>query len=367
MKIKIQQFLFGKLHSWSLCGQQIGRALLKQGHEIHFISTDGLNEKYIPTDLKPHIRINPDKSYHANISYTAPNNWKSYLNNASGKRLAIWNYEYRGSNLLPGTAKNYLHVDRILPSSEFSKQVFLDMGIPEEKLTVVPHGINLEDFENKNKYPLKTNKKYKILLNIASPHKRKAIHLALESYGKAFNKKDDVCLVIKVHTANKKEVNKECPFDVDFYELYNDFIKKYPNRGEVEIITDYIPNIVELLNNCNIHLSTSFCECFLLPAIEALAANLINVVPNYGGQLDFCNTSNSLLINGKICRAPKDHQYWSYSPYAQHYMIDTNDAAEKLRLAVSKYDKLRNEFLSDMKKQTQKYTWDNVAKQILEL
>lgn len=364
MKVKIQQFLFGKLYSWAIVGQNIGRALLKLGHDVHFISTDGLNEKYIPEDLRPHIKQSLDKNYDIQISYTAPHNFSQYLKNGNKNRFAIYNYEYSGSNILSGFGKYHNFADKILPSSNFSKQVFLDMKMPEEKLKVIPHGINLEDFKNKNKYQLKTDKKIKILLNIASPHKRKAIPRALEVYGRAFNKNDDVCLVIKVHVNNVKEVKKVNSFDVDFYSIYKSFQKKYPNHAEIKVITDYIPNIVELYNACDIQFSTTHCECFHLPSCEALAAGLINVVPNYGGQLDFCNEKNSLLIDVDIVRAPKDHQYWLYSPYAQHSVIKLDDAVAKLKLAVNDYDNLKEKFLPEMEI-VNKLTWDNVAKEIL--
>jgi len=56
MKVKIQQFLFSKNHSWSNVGKAIGRELLKNGHEVHFISTDGIKEEFVDLDLKNNIK-----------------------------------------------------------------------------------------------------------------------------------------------------------------------------------------------------------------------------------------------------------------------------------------------------------------------
>src|SRR5690606_1540073 len=106
MRIKIQQFLFGKNHSWSLVSANIGRALLKLGHDLDFVSTDGFVEKYCPQDLRPHAKLTAVSSdgiikeveklgaYDCQISYTAPHNWPGYLRNSSKNRFAIWNYEY---------------------------------------------------------------------------------------------------------------------------------------------------------------------------------------------------------------------------------------------------------------------------------
>lgn len=368
MRIKIQQFLFGKNMSWGLVGQNIGRSLLKLGHNVEFISTDGIDPKFLPEDLRPYTRSQPIGVYDCQISYTAPHNWPIYLANGTKNRFAIWNYEYnikQGSPdaLLQGFAKYWRATDKILPSSSFTKDVFRSMLIPDEKMVVVPHGINLEDFSYDKKYPLKTKKSKKILLNIAQPHKRKALPLALKSFGKAFTKKDDVCLIAKVFKQN----NKGQQFDIDFSSLYKTFESKFPNHAEVEFIYDYIPNIADIYKSCDINFSATHAECWHLPSLEALASNIINVVPNYGGQLDFCNENNSILINGKVVRCSPDNLYWKPNNFAVHFEIDTDDAALKLRKAVEENDQLKSKFQPYCQEVVSKFTWENVAKQILDL
>lgn len=363
MRIKIQQFLFGKNHSWSVVGQNIGRAFIKLGHQVDFISTDGFEEKYCPQDLRPFVRQVPADRYDCQVSYTAPLNWPAYLKNGNKNRFAIWNYEYNGTKLLKGYGKFHHATDKVLPSSSFTKDVFLNMGIPEEKMVVVPHGINLVDFESKQKTQLKTDKKKKILLNIAQPHKRKAIHLALDGFGRAFSKNDDICLVAKVFVKNRGDH----VFDVDWWQILKNFKKKYPNHASIEIMTGFVPNIADLYNACDVNYSGTHAECWHLPSLEALAAGLINVVPRYGGQLDFCNDENSLLIDGRVVRAPRDHQYWNFNPYAIHFAIDTKDAAKKLQMAIEDHDSLKAKFESKMKETAQRFTWENAAKQILDL
>lgn len=370
MKVKIQQFLFGKSHSWSIVGQNLGRALIKLGHEVDFISTDGIDEKFTPKDLIPFIKNRPVGNYDCQISYTAPHNWPCYLSNGDRNRFGIWNYEYNskkfdnsGYALLRGYAKYYKYTDKILPSSNFTKEVFTSMKIPEDKMEVIPHGINLDDFINVEPWPLRTKKSRKILLNIAQPHRRKALPLALESFGKAFTKEDDVCLVAKIFKKNKTDHI----FNVDFDQIYKTFKKKYPNHAEVELVYDYIPNIASIYKSCDINFSATYAECWHLPSLEALASGLINVVPRYGGQLDFCTDENSLLIDGRIKRADKNSQYWQFNPFAVHFEISTNDAATKLKKAVNEYNFLVTTMSSNMKIVSNKFTWENAAKMILNL
>jgi glycosyltransferase involved in cell wall biosynthesis len=353
-------------------GQNIGRALIKLGNEVDFVSTDGFQEKYCPTDLKPFVREKPFGTYDCQVSYTAPHNWPDYLSHGKKNRFAIWNYEYNSKgnapkSLLQGFAKYHHAVDMVLPSSYFTKEVFESMKIPTDRMVVVPHGINLDDFKSNKKVELRTNKSKKILLNIAQPHRRKALPLALKAFGKAFTKDDDVCLVAKVFTKNKGIQGRHNQFDVDFPAMYKTFENKFKNHAEVEFVSSYIPNIAEIYNACDINYSTTYAECFWLPGLEAMASGLINVAPNYGGLLDFCNAGNSLLVGGDIKRAGRQHQYWKFNPYAVHFEVNIDDAAEKLRTAVNDYDNLLVRFRSPMEKIVNKFTWARAAQQIIGL
>ena len=376
MRIKIQQFLFGKSHSWSVVGQNLGRELLRQGHNVEFISTDGIDAKYVPDDLRSSLREAPTGSYDMQLSYTAPHNWPAFMSHGTKNRFCIWNYEYNSKtidnstrSLLQGYGKFYKSCDLVLPSSNFTKEVFKNMLIPEDKMVVVPHGINLSDFKSSDKISLRTKKKTKILLNVAQPHRRKALPLAFESFGKAFTKNDDVCFVAKVMKDNngsshQKEKNS---FDVDFTSILKTFESKFPNHAEVECMYGYVNNISDIYKACDINFSATHAECWHLPSLEALAAGLVNVVPRYGGQLDFCNDDNSLLLDGRLTRVDRNEQYWTYNPLAVHYCVDTNDAAKKLKYAVENISMLKEKFAPSMKETVEKYTWENAAKQILDL
>ncbi len=392
MKVCLQQFL-GTNHSWAIVGQNIARALIAKGHDVHLLSTNGY--EYFPPDLEPYKRDILDSNYDMQISYTAMINFPNYLSHGSKNRFGIWNYE---STVLPqGFAKYYTFTDKFLPSSEFAKSVFVRNGVPENRIVVVPHGINVEEYSSAEVYPLNTKKKRRILANIAQPHVRKNLPGLFDAYGKAFTKDDDVCLVAKVsvkkvepkiqvqqkphrslraarrqqeHNAVETKPDKkdrQMSFDVDFWKIYNEFERKFPQHGEVEIITDFLPTMTPLYNATQIVFSMTHAECFWLPGLEALATDNLVVAPRHGGQLDFLNDDNSLLVDGKIVRAPRTMQYWSTSPYAEMFAPDIDDAAAKLKLAVNNYDELKNKFKPGMVAQTDRLTWGNVVNQIVEL
>lgn len=358
MKVCFEQFL-GENHSWSIVGQSLARSLIKKNHDVHLKSTNGY--KHFPKDLEPYVRPELESNYDMQVSYTAMHNFPYYLSHGLKNRFGIWNYE---TDVLPlGFAKYSLFPDKFLPSSNFSKEIFLKNKVKEDKMVVVPHGINLEQFSNKNKFPLKTTKSKKILANIAQPHVRKNLPGLLEAYGRAFTNQDDVCLVAKVVIKPKQTMQ----FDVSWSEIFANFKKQFPKHAEVEVISTFIDDISELYNACDIVFSMTHTECFWLPGLEAFAANKIVVVSNYGGQLDFMNSENSLLVDGKIVRASREMQYWIASPYASMFEPSPEDAAAKLQNAVSNYDTLLENFSPHMRTAAEQLTWDNAAEQMIGL
>ena len=360
MKIKIQQFLTSN-HSWSIVGQNIARSFIREGHDVHLISTDSF--PYLPPDLKPFIKNNLDKEYDMQFSYTAFRNFTNYLNNGSKNRFGIWTYEFAGKNSLPtGFAKNYKECDHIIPPSQFAKQVFMDSGVPESHMTVIPHGVNIQEIQSAIPFQLKTKKGFKIFVNIAQVHRRKNLTGLLDMFGKAFTKQDDVCLVIKVH--DKKP---EQPFELNFNQVFNEFKKQYKNHAEVEIIKEFVPNIYSLYKSCDAAFSASHTEAFGMTALEAQAVGLFNIAPNYGGFIDFLNENNSLLIEGKEFFVKPDMVYWSYQPGSKAFMPSIASGVDKLKYAYQNKQQLKEKAQSLVPSILENYSWDNVGRQILQL
>ncbi len=360
----------GSNHSWSLVAQNICRALKKNGHDVHMFSTNGI--KHFPEDLKDNLRgyvdegstqlhgAVLDEKYDMQLSYTAFKNFDKYFLRGNQNRFGIWNYE---TDILPKAfAKLTKNVDKVLPSSNFSKYIFTKNGVPEDHQVVVPHGIHLDRFEKMNKFPLRTNKKLKILANIAQPHIRKNIPGLLSAYGKAFTKKDDVCLVLKVVRQTKGS-----SFEVDFNNIFNDFKRKFKDHAEVEIIDSFIVDIEDLYNACDVVFTMTHTECFWMPGLEGFAANKIVVAPRYGGQLDYMNDDNSFLVDGKECRAPLQLQYWEPSMYAKMFNPSDDHAASILKNIYQNYESILNKFSPNIKSILPNYTWDAVANKILSL
>jgi len=373
MKILIRQFL-GKNHSWCCFGWGITQGLLDLGYEVDLFSTDGI--KNLPSNLKKNLigyieENKPEKifgqlpniKYDCQISYTAMKNFPYYLSNGNKNRFGVWCYEWAGKNVLPiGFAKHYKSCDFICPPSEFAKQIFIDSGIPKEFIKVISHGIIANNFKKTTVLNVGTNKKFKILANIAQNHLRKNLPGLLEAYGKAFNKKDDVCLIIK-----SKDKPVVAPFEISLSECLNDFRKKYPNHAEIKIFTEFIEDISALYRSVDAVFSLTFCEGFFLPGLEVIAAGKLVIAPAWGGQLDFLNKDNSLLINGEETRADPKSMYWESKLNAIWFKSNIDDAAEKLIYAYNNYIEINKKIELQRNYIYEKYDWVNIAKQFLNL
>jgi glycosyltransferase involved in cell wall biosynthesis len=367
----------GRSHSWSIVAQNLSRELIKKGHHVDLFSTNG--SEHFPEDLRPYLKgtisdsekLTPanfieligsklEKNYDMQLSYTALRNFCQNFIRGDKNRFGIWNYE---TTILPTAfGKYYRCVDKVLPSSQFSKKIFTDNGMPSDHQVVIPHGIHLDRFQNLGKYPLKTTKKYKILVNIAQPHLRKNIPGLFRVYGKAFTKNDDVCLVLKVSRKSPQP-----GYDVPFNDIFNRWQKEYRNHAEVELIDKFIVDIEPLYNSCDIIWTMSHAECFWMPGLEGFAANKIVVAPRYGGQLDYMNDDNSILIDGKIIRADHRMQYWEPSSYAAVFDPDVDQCAAKLKDLVANYDDYLKKFSPKMQELLPEYTWEKAAQRILDL
>jgi glycosyltransferase involved in cell wall biosynthesis len=372
MRALIKQF-GGKNHSWAIFGWEIARAFKKQGHEVEYFSTDGV--KHFPDDLKENLigyteenqqqvfGKSPSNSYDTAITYTSMKNFPHYLSPNIQNKLGVWCYEFAGKNVLPtGFAKNYKYCDYLCPPSQFAKQVFIDSGIPENIIKVIPHGINVENYRKTTTIKLPTEKSFKIGVVWGQLHLRKNIPGLLEAYGKAFTNKDDVSLIIKA-----KDKPVKFPFDVSLKSCLDAFYYKYPQHAEVKVFSDFVDDMANFYRSIGATFTMSHAECFYFPAIEAMASGKLSIAPNYGGQLDFLNTSNSLLIDGKIVRADPKSMYWESKNNAIWFQSSIDGAVEKLRYAYQNYQTLNAAIDKQREDIYKKYDWSVIANQFISL
>jgi hypothetical protein len=98
-----------------------------------------------------------------------------------------------------------------------------------------------------------------------------------------------------------------------------------------------------------------------------MAAKNLIIAPRYGGQLDYMNNNNSLLIEGKEIKADRRMQYWTQSDHAAVFSPSVDNAVDMLRYARDNYGSLMEKFKLGMEETVKNHTWDIVADRMLGL
>lgn len=361
-KIRTKTML-GTHHSWAVTMRSLFHYMIKDNHDCYLNSINGFS--MCPKVWQPLIEReidNPD----IDLCYTAPRNFKNRFKKDAKLKMAVYNYE---TDILPPKwLDTHKHLDLVLPSSEFSKEVFVQNGWPEEKCIVVPHGIHPEEFRSKEKQKLINNKPFRFL-NVSIPHYRKNMNLLIEAYYEAFYGNKDVCLVLKTNVRSTGW-RKKYAFECDVGRQLKIIQKSYVQRGmkdlpQVEFFQDRIDSMVTLYNSCDVLVSATSAEGFGLPLLEGLASDMLVIAPNATGQKDFLNKSNSLLVDVKKMPADKRYQYWYPSKGATTYIPIKEDLAQQMLNAYNNHDKLKEEFDEERLRTIKKFTWENAAKQII--
>lgn len=370
-----------KNHSWSCCNQAIARQLLAMGHDVDIFSTNGITN--FPIDLKPHLigyheeptkgtdkmpeiyGKYPKSGYDAAFAFTSMKNFESHLCHANKNRFGLWAQEVYSSStgsLLPdGWAKCVKHTNMFFVPSTTNKQAMVDSLVPDSRVSVLPLGFRNEYLSNTDVFKVNTQKRFKILVNLGQIHYRKNLPAIFEAFGKAFNRKDDVALVMKVNIKPLK-----FPFDVDFYAELDNFKRRFPQHAEVVIINHYIEDMSSLYRSCNALLTLSKGEGFLMPALETLAAKKLLICPDFGAHIDFCNIDNSLHVQARLVKADPRMYYWD-TKIGRGLMTEVNaqHAAIQLKRAYESEASLLSKFDSEFEFIRSRYTWKNIVDKLL--
>lgn len=380
LSIRTYTWMQGGL-SWAYVMDRLMHAFEELGHNTYVASTNGLadasevaQKRLVESILKLSEYGPGKKAIDIDITYTVPQNFPQRFLANSKNKCAIYNYEVTYWH--PQWRKFYHLVDYYFPSSNFSAEVFCVNGVPPEKTFVIPHGVDTSIFNpDIPKVKLNTKKKFKFV-SVVAPHFRKNIELLLEAYCEAFTAKDDVCLVLKTklykHSDGKYDMQKNPKGRKAFEIVVGDIFKKlYKRHGknipEIEILNGHVEHVASIYNACDCHITTTGAEGFGMPLLESMACGLMNIAPNYSGQLDFMNKDNSLLIDTKMRHAIPFEQYWTFNPKSKIGQADKKHTIELMRKAYKEHDTLMEKFKPNMDKIVEEFSWTNASQKIVDV
>ena len=213
-----------------------------------------------------------------------------FLNRTNINRLKQYNMNTGSSMDLTDFALNSIFKSSkylIAVSSLVEKDLIEIYNVPEERITVIHNGVNLNEFSPPNGYEReKIIKKYhldpnvKLLLFVGGPaYERKGFKFLLESLH--YMSKDIVLI------ATCKNLTKD-------YQKYT----QDPELSSRLIIENFVPDISELYKAVDIYILPTIYDPFPLAVMEAMGSHLPTIISANCGCIDIINHGeNGLIIN----------------------------------------------------------------------
>ncbi len=212
------------------------------------------------------------------------------------------------------------------------------------------------------------------LLHISSCFPRKGVDLLLRAFlaaydGKSYNNKIETTLIIKTfpnsHNNIRQQIDeagwiKESRF---LFGRGQDFVKKDAVKKRILLLEeDLAPGqIVSLYQQSDLFIAPSRGEGFGLPMAEAMLFDLPVLTTGYGGQVDFCTSETSWLIDYKFAWA-KTHLKLSDSVWAEP---DFDDLIKKMeQIAALSLEKIKQKTDRARENILRHYSWEQVAKRL---
>lgn len=272
--------------------------------------------------------VQPHTSFESMISKVSLENLKGRYN------IAYWLYELE--DIPDKWLDTYKYVNEIWTPTDFVSDAFRKPNIVP--VYTVPFGMEVKSSNRtKDYFGIPEDKfTYLMLYDPKSSIERKNPDAAIDAFIKAFPDNNDVCLVIKINSAEQKHIAS--------LEKRLETVKHY------KIINDVLPkeDVYALISLCDVYVSLHRSEGLGLVMAEAMTLGTVCIATNYSGNLQFMNSKNSCLVDyKKVKTGIKDHYaYREFDEWAEpdinqasQYMIDLyNDkkAYEKLKKQAQK-------------------------------
>jgi glycosyltransferase involved in cell wall biosynthesis len=258
-------------------------------------------------------------------------------------------------------------MDHIITYSSFNKRTFLEAGV-KGPISVVPHGVDTDLFKPngeglaaidnvaKDKFVFGSNFEWS---------ERKNPKCLLTAFYRTFKNKDNVMLVIKTYHQHPLEKSR----DTVKAAIAN-------LKAELKVGNDAPPIMLIFDTLCGEDMARFYrsLDCYVFPTrgegwnlsvSEAMSSALPTITTNWSAHLDFCDASNSMLVDCKVVpvanRELRERPHYQSHSWAEpsweslgNHMLRAYSRRDEV-LAMG--EKARNDMIA-------KWTWRSAGKKL---
>ncbi len=285
---------FDSSYSLALLNRETALAFSADGLDVALHSTEG------PGDFEPspaYLAANPSLAAmherarsldQGHASATSRNLFPPRVKDMRGGVNMLHHFAWEESALPQEWVRDFNEsLDAVGCLSEHVRKILLDSGV-HTSLFVSGCGVDHWERIIPNR-GFEVGAKGRRFLHVSSCFPRKGAEVLLKAFGRAFTREDDVTLIIKTF---------DNPHNVIAEQLAELRLDR-PDFPDVVVLNQDFPveELKALYESCDILVAPSFAEGFGLPLAEAMLSGLGVITTGWGGQLGFCNSETSWLLD----------------------------------------------------------------------
>ena len=335
---------------------------------------DNEQQTLINQPSSPTQDLTLDCIYTATFPFDIFHNLSSF-NKAKSKRILNFIVtEFGISDLdfvfINGNPRNLLRdEDYIISPSNWSRNKTIEYGFPENRIKIIPHGIDPQMYfppnqETRNR--LKTNlglhtNDY-LFVNMGSMTWNKGIDLILEAFLILKTKYDHIKLLLK---------DQSNLYGIQSQNVVSNLLLDKPHLNKKELLSGIIlvtnnltqNQLKDIYSSCDCYLSPYRAEGFNLTVLEALACGTDVIVTEGGATDDFCLHPSIGKVSSKKISCSELRQV--KKPSTGYYLEpDLESLIEQMEIKISQGSQINFE---TSKKIRDEFTWQRAAKELYEL
>lgn len=334
MKFQVLDNVYG-LTGYAKATRELAYAISKH------METEILNYQtgYLPEKIFNLMRDTLD--IHDNVVFSRPYFNKSLEFADDKPAMIIGNVVLEG--FLPEKMKRILNndkIDQVWCPSKFCRNNYIQSNIIEDKIKIVPHGVDIELYK-----PKAIESEYFTFLFVGGftgRGDRKGADILADAFKEEFKPEEKVRLIFKINTC------------------YNPTFNPVPWLCGDNIIVDTRDlserDMVDIYNNCDVFVSPSRAEGFNMTCLEAMSCGKPVITTEYAAG-EYTSKDNTFFIRDA------GFDFARFSPWDAESLWckpDIKDLREKMRFCVENRSILEK-MSKNARKTAELWTWDNAA------